>query len=120
MSSNGLCRHNNLGSYCPSCLKGNTMKQMGAYELIPGSGIFIPDSGELAAKAQGAIVGAAATTIAQSKGTQAAVATAAGESIGAKVVTFYKNNPYIAYPATIAAFYLLFLGVKNTKFFKGA
>lgn len=113
--SNGLCRHNNLGNYCPSCLVGeNKMRkygEMGAYELIKGSGIWIPDSSELLQSAGQGAIADLSKTLATSQGVQNAAVQAAGESLGTKIVRFYKEKPAIAYTATALVGFLLFKGL---------
>ena len=112
MSSNGLCRHNNLGSYCPSCLKGNTMKQMGAY-TIPNTNITIPDSSEIFAAATKGAGGLIAKDVATSQGIKDAAISAAGESLGTKIVKFYNDNPAMFYGGAALLAILLYAGVKS-------
>lgn len=83
---------------------------IGAYELIPGSGIFVPDIGELSA---GATKGVAATTgqsLAKSAGVQQAGREAAGTAIGQKLVNFYTQSPLVAWGTTAAVAALLVYG----------
>jgi len=55
--------------------------QMGKYELIPGSGIWLPDASELAAGAAAGSAGVVATTAAKSPGIQTAAKSAGVQSI---------------------------------------
>lgn len=112
--TNGLCQHNNLSGYCPSCLKGSNMrKSMGAYELVKGSGIFIPDLGELTKGASAGALSSTAQTLATSAGVKSAAIDAAGNSLGTKIVKFYKEQPVMAYGATALVAILLFAGVRS-------
>jgi len=115
--ANGMCQHNNLGSYCPSCLNLGRMpsrrREMGAYELIKGSGIWIPDSGDLLQSAGQGALSDLTKQLATSSGVQQAAVNSAGESLGIKIVRFYKEKPMIAYGVTALAAFLLFQGSKT-------
>lgn len=109
----GLCPHNNYRTYCPSCLGGKMPNQLGAYELIPGTGIMVPDIGELAAGASTGAVSTAGQTIASSSTVQQGAITAAGNTLGQKIVKFYTEKPVVAIGATLAVGGLILFGLMN-------
>lgn len=117
----GLCPHNNYKTYCPSCIRANSFhggsmkhhQHMGAYELIPGSGIMVPDATELAQAAAGGALSATGQTLSQSQTVQQGAITAAGNTLGQKIVKFYTEKPVIAIGATVAVGGLLIFGLTS-------
>lgn len=69
------------------------LSQMGKYELIPGSGIWVPDAGELVKGAAAGATGTTAAALAQSEGVKQAAISTAGEALGVKIIRY---APYIA------------------------
>lgn len=83
----GLCEHNNMGSSCPSCIRGKSMRGMGADACPTGfyrlkvlgidTGQCLPTSGTLVTGAQSGAAGTVATGIATNPSNQAAALNAA-------------------------------------------
>ena len=125
MSATGLCKHNNLENYCPTCKKEMGMYHygmngtMGAdckpgyYELkvagIP-TGQCLPTSSTALSAAQGGVVSAVGTGVASSAATQAALQSAAAQTLGEKIISFYKTKPAIAWGGTAAVVALVIYG----------
>lgn len=85
--------------------------QMGAYELIPGTGIMVPDAGELINAAAGGALSQTGQTLAQSSTVQQGAVTAAGNTLGQKIVKFYTENTVVAIGATVAVGGILAFGL---------
>lgn len=85
--------------------------QMGAYELIPGTGIMVPDAGELLQAAAGGALSQTGQALAQSQTVQQGAITAAGNTLGQKIVKFYTEKPIVAIGATIVIGGILSFGL---------
>lgn len=118
----GLCPHNNYKTYCPSCIRaennfGGYMRHhqthMGAYELIPGTGIMVPDIGELTQAAAGGALSQTGQTLSQSSTVQQGAVTAAGNTLGQKIIKFYTEKPVVAIASTVAIGGLLLYGLMS-------
>lgn len=88
-----------------------TMGKEGHYELFPGSGIWLPNSGTLIDAATGGALDQVAQGLAESEGVQQGAITAAGNKLGQKIVRFYSEQPIIAIGSTIAIGSLVAFGI---------
>lgn len=130
MNAIGLCRHNNLGNHCPSCLKGtrmNGMGRLGSYSDFAGMGACpegyydlkilgvstgqcLPNLRQVTEGVQSGVLETVGTGVAQSPATAQAAQSAAANALGTKIVGFYKNNPALAWGTTAAVAALLVYG----------
>lgn len=127
MNHTGMCNHNNLKGYCPSCLGGSDMlgfhkSQMGSecqpgYYKDPILGLCLPTSGTLLNQAQGSLLSTVATGAASTPAVQEAGIQAAASSFGQKVFDFYRQKPVMAWGITAAA--ALFVVYGGMTFIRG-
>jgi hypothetical protein len=137
MSATGLCKHNNILNYCPNCSKelgmyhhgmngygmngyscmngtmGAAKCPEGFYELKVGgiaTGQCLPTSATLAKGAQAGAVGVVGTGTAVSPSTQAAVQSLAAQTLGDRIIKFYREKPAIAWGSTAAVVALVVRG----------
>jgi hypothetical protein len=125
MSANGMCPHNNLSNYCPSCChdKARAMAGMGADACPAGyyrlkifgvdTGQCLPSGSTALDAAQGGVLQSAAAGVAQSSATQSALSNASANAIGTKIVNFYKQSPTVAIGATLGVGALLVYGAMS-------
>ena len=107
MNSIGLCQHNNVETYCPTCIRskaanmrsamsggmGATVCQPGFYELSvfgQGTGVCVPTGGTLATGVQTGVTSTVATGAAGSP----AVSTASRSAAAGTVTGFLAKYPY--------------------------
>ncbi len=119
-----MCPHNNMGDYCPSCILQKSQRSMGmrgmGADCQPGyyegavfgikTGVCLPTSETLAQQAAGGLVGAVTSGAASSPGVITAAQTAAGNSLGNKIVGFYREKPAIAIGLTLGVVALVIYG----------
>lgn len=131
MTALGMCPHNNMSGYCPSCERIKNMNharlrrqgmsrlsgmgdcQPGYYELkVLGfdTGQCAPNLSTVETAAGAGVTSAVGTGVANSSGTQAAVSSAAASAFGTSVMNFYKNNTAVAIGVTVAVGALLVYG----------
>lgn len=113
-----MCQHNNIQTYCPSCLRqglngGPMNRSFGAYELIPGTGIMVPDAGELINAAGAGATSIVGQNLAQSTAVKEGALTAAGNTLGQKIVKFYSENTVAAVAGTVVVGGLLVYGLMS-------
>jgi hypothetical protein len=100
MNSIGLCQHNNVETYCPSCIRSKAMNRRAAlsggmgdckagfYDI--GFGVCVPNLGTVATAAESAAAGSVASGAAGSPAVKQAGTTAAAGS----VTSFIAKYPY--------------------------
>ena len=128
MSANGMCQHNNIAGYCPACVKEKAMNgygmsmnggemgitcQPGYYELkVVGiaTGQCLPNLATATAGATKGVSTVVGTGVASSPATQAALTSAASETLGRKIINFYTEKPVMAWGATAAVVALVAFG----------
>lgn len=88
----------------------HTMHGMGKYELIPGSGIYVPDAGELTQAAAGGALSQTTQTLATSSGVQAGAKAATGNALGNWIINNWK---VVAAGTLVAAIGIAFIARKK-------
>ena len=136
MNAIGLCQHNNLGNHCPSCLRESKMNRrmmqglgrLGSYSDFAGgmgacpegyydlkifgvsTGQCAPSLSTVTSGAQSGALSTVATGVAKSPATSAAIQSATAQTLGNKIVGFYKNQPVMAWGLTAGVIALVVYG----------
>jgi hypothetical protein len=113
----GICQHNNVGTYCPSCARLKAMsgmRGMGAcsagYSSDNVLGICLPSLSSIATGAQAEGAALLAQGVATTPSIQAAAANAASQGVVTNIVNAIKAHPYMYGGGAVAALLLLTYG----------